>query len=134
MANHFAGAVLLARHDRLWAPIYRMWIVGNTGYIHTCLGAFRLHVPRGVWIRRVNHIAPHCSYIVRIYRRFRSKILMTLTIIDQAAATGMSYLFRSTGSVVGITITQCVLQNLLKTWLTERIRGPNASYVVSYLS
>ena len=41
----------------------------------------------------------------------------------------MSYLFRSTGAVVGITSTQCVLQNLLKTWLTQRIHGPNADYV-----
>ena len=51
--------------------------------------------------------------------------------IDQAAATGMSYLFRSTGSVVGITATQCIIQNLLKMWLTERIHGPNAEYVYS---
>jgi hypothetical protein len=43
----------------------------------------------------------------------------------------MSYLFRSTGSVVGITATQCVLQNLLKTWLTQRIHGPDAEYVKS---
>ena len=49
--------------------------------------------------------------------------------IDQATATGMSYLFRSTGSVVGITASQCILQNLLKKWLTERIQGPNAEYV-----
>jgi len=41
----------------------------------------------------------------------------------------MSYLFRSTGSVVGITTSQCLLQNLLKKWLTERIRGPNAENV-----
>jgi len=54
---------------------------------------------------------------------------MYLTSLDQAAATGMSYLFRSTGSVVGITTTQCVLQNLLKIWLTDRIHGPNAEYV-----
>ena len=54
-----------------------------------------------------------------------------LTILDQASATGMSYLFRSTGSVVGITVTQCVLQNLLKIWLTERIHGPNAEYIIT---
>jgi hypothetical protein len=43
----------------------------------------------------------------------------------------MSYLFRSTGTVVSITTCQCVLQNLLKKWLTERIHGPNAEYVPS---
>ena len=51
--------------------------------------------------------------------------------LDQAIATGMSYLFRSTGSVVGITTTQSVLQNLLKMWLTQRIHGPDAEYVLS---
>jgi hypothetical protein len=45
----------------------------------------------------------------------------------------MSYLFRSTGTVVSITTCQCVLQNLLKKWLTERIHGPNAEYVPSPL-
>ena len=51
---------------------------------------------------------------------------------DQATVTGMSYLFRSTGSVIGITATQCVLQNLLKSWLTERIHTPNAQDVRFY--
>ena len=50
-------------------------------------------------------------------------------IVDQATATGMSYLFRSTGSVVGITTSQCVLQNLLKRWLTARIQGADAEMV-----
>jgi hypothetical protein len=31
--------------------------------------------------------------------------------------------------VVGITTSQCVLQNLLKRWLTQRIHGHNAEYV-----
>jgi high-affinity nickel permease len=59
------------------------------------------------------------------------KLCELFLIVDQATATGMSYLFRSTGSVVGITTTQCVLQNLLKTWLTQRIHGPDAEYVKS---
>ena len=41
----------------------------------------------------------------------------------------MSYLFRSSGTVIGITVSQCVLQNLLKKWLTERIHGPDAEDV-----
>jgi hypothetical protein len=54
--------------------------------------------------------------------------------IDQAAATGMSYLFRSTGTVVGISASQCVIQNLLKIWLTKYIKGPHAAYVTSLSS
>jgi hypothetical protein len=50
--------------------------------------------------------------------------------LDQATATGMSYLFRSIGSMVGVTASQCVLQNLLKLWLTRRIQGPNAQWVI----
>ena len=46
----------------------------------------------------------------------------------------MSYLFRSTGSVIGITTTQCVLQNLLKRWLTERLHGPKAAEVPLFIS
>jgi hypothetical protein len=58
-------------------------------------------------------------------------LISAVPIKDQATATGVSYLFRSTGAVVGITTTQCVLQNLLKTWLNQRIQGPNAEYVRS---
>ena len=60
-------------------------------------------------------------------------LISSVPIKDQATATGVSYLFRSTGSVIGITTSQCVLQNLLKTWLTQRIQGPNAEYVKSLL-
>lgn len=40
---------------------------------------------------------------------------------ELAVATGFSYLARSVGQVLGVTITQAVLQNLLKTQLRSRI-------------
>jgi len=57
-------------------------------------------------------------------------LISAVPVKDQATATGMSYLFRSTGQVVGITTTQCVLQNLLKVWLKARIHVPNAEYII----
>lgn len=40
---------------------------------------------------------------------------------DVATATGMSYLFRATGSVVGISVTSALLQNIVKRLMAETI-------------
>jgi len=49
---------------------------------------------------------------------------------DQAIATACSYLFRSLGSVIGLSITSTVVQQSLRTQLREKLNGDQADKIV----
>ncbi|KAG8907221.1 hypothetical protein FRB99_005045 [Tulasnella sp. 403] len=49
---------------------------------------------------------------------------------DMAVATGVSYLFRTTGQVLGISISGAILQSLLLKNLRERITVPGAAEII----
>ncbi|ORX55062.1 MFS general substrate transporter [Hesseltinella vesiculosa] len=49
---------------------------------------------------------------------------------EMATITSMSYLFRSTGGVIGISITSAIFQGLIKAMLLERITGPDAAQYI----
>jgi MFS family permease len=49
---------------------------------------------------------------------------------DQAIATACSYLFRSLGSVIGLSISSTVVQQLLRTQLREKLSGDQADIIV----
>lgn len=46
---------------------------------------------------------------------------------DMAVATGITYLFRTTGQVLGVSLSGTLLQAILTTKLKERITGPGAA-------
>ncbi|KAG0179258.1 hypothetical protein DFQ29_002319 [Apophysomyces sp. BC1021] len=48
-------------------------------------------------------------------------------VMEMATITSMSYLFRSAGSVIGISSTSAIFQAVVKNILTERITGPDAA-------
>ncbi|KAK4700525.1 hypothetical protein P7C70_g5721, partial [Phenoliferia sp. Uapishka_3] len=50
---------------------------------------------------------------------------------DMAASTGVSYLFRATGSVLGISLSTSILQNTLRTELPKVITGKHAAKIIS---
>ena len=50
---------------------------------------------------------------------------------DVAIATGMSYLFRTTGQVLGVSLGGALLQYILTKQLRKRITGPEAFEVRS---
>ncbi|KAI9485783.1 MAG: major facilitator superfamily domain-containing protein [Benjaminiella poitrasii] len=45
---------------------------------------------------------------------------------EMATVTSISYLFRSSGGVVGISATSAIFQGIIKKYLTEKITGPDA--------
>ena len=45
---------------------------------------------------------------------------------DIAIVTGISYLFRTTGQVVGVSLSAALLQAILAKQLRKRITGPGA--------
>lgn len=49
---------------------------------------------------------------------------------DMAVATGITYLFRTTGQVLGVSLSGAVLQAVLLHRLRQRIRGPDAEEVI----
>ena len=50
---------------------------------------------------------------------------------DIAVATGITYLFRTTGQVLGVTLSGALLQAILTKKLRKRITGPEAFEVQS---
>ncbi|KAL1723556.1 major facilitator superfamily-domain-containing protein [Schizophyllum commune] len=48
---------------------------------------------------------------------------------DMAVATGITYLFRTTGQVLGVSLSGAILQAVLLSQLRHRITGPNAAEV-----
>uniref|UniRef100_D8PJZ8 Major facilitator superfamily (MFS) profile domain-containing protein n=1 Tax=Schizophyllum commune (strain H4-8 / FGSC 9210) TaxID=578458 RepID=D8PJZ8_SCHCM len=51
---------------------------------------------------------------------------------DMAVATGITYLFRTTGQVLGVSLSGAILQAVLLSQLRHRITGPNAAEVRHY--
>ncbi|KAI0079648.1 vacuolar amino acid permease [Panus rudis PR-1116 ss-1] len=49
---------------------------------------------------------------------------------DLAVATGITYLFRTTGQVLGVSLSGALLQAILTAKLRERIHGPNAHEII----
>ena len=45
---------------------------------------------------------------------------------DIAIATGLKYFFRTTGQVLGVSLSGALLQAILTKQLRKRIRGPEA--------
>ncbi|KAA1466139.1 vacuolar amino acid permease [Dentipellis sp. KUC8613] len=50
---------------------------------------------------------------------------------DIAVATGITYLFRTTGQVLGVSLSGAVLQAVLLSKLRQRIQGPDAEKIIS---
>lgn len=49
--------------------------------------------------------------------------------LEMATITSISYLFRSSGGVIGISATSAIFQGVVKKILTEKITGPDAAEV-----
>jgi len=58
-------------------------------------------------------------------------LISCVTKEDVAVATGLTYLFRTTGQVLGVSISGTLLQGVLLSKLRQRIHGPNAEQLIS---
>ncbi|KIM91030.1 hypothetical protein PILCRDRAFT_160549 [Piloderma croceum F 1598] len=57
-------------------------------------------------------------------------MIASVTKEDMAVATGITYLFRTTGQVLGVSLSGAILQAVLIKTLQERIRGPGSAEVI----
>lgn len=57
-------------------------------------------------------------------------MISNVTREDMAVATGITFLFRTTGQVLGVSLSGALLQAVLTTQLRKRITGPNAFEII----
>ncbi|THH09058.1 hypothetical protein EW145_g2271 [Phellinidium pouzarii] len=57
-------------------------------------------------------------------------MIASVTKEDLAVATGITYLFRTTGQVIGVSLSGAVLQTVLLNTLREKITGPGAERII----
>lgn len=57
-------------------------------------------------------------------------LLISKKLLDSATIISISYLFRTTGGVLGVSTCQGVFQAVLKTQLVEKVKGPNAAEII----
>lgn len=95
--------------------------------------------PRGAQFWNYKHTPEWIYWLTMIPGGIGYGAILTITLValisaidpkDMAAATGVSYLFRATGSVLGISLSTSILQNNLKTQLGRKIVGPGAKEII----
>jgi len=64
----------------------------------------------------------YLSYLTRDYKAMIANVAKE----DIAVATGITYLFRTTGQVLGVSLSGALLQAILTKQLRKRIKGPEA--------
>ncbi|CAO3622055.1 unnamed protein product [Cunninghamella blakesleeana] len=57
-------------------------------------------------------------------------MLSVVELKDMATMTSVSYLYRSTGAVIGISLSQAIFQGVVKSELIKKIRGPDAEHII----
>jgi len=57
-------------------------------------------------------------------------MIASVTKEDMAVATGITYLFRTTGQVLGVSLSGAILQAVLIKQLQQRIQGPGSAEII----
>ncbi|EIN10661.1 vacuolar amino acid permease [Punctularia strigosozonata HHB-11173 SS5] len=117
--------------------VFAGWLMRRTGKLYTLtLASAGLSVAANVLVVFWNDdtSAFHLWYDI-VPQGFGMASLITSTLIamiatvskeDIAVATGITYLFRTTGQVLGVSLSGAILQGVLNDKLRQRIQGPNA--------
>ncbi|KAG8869819.1 hypothetical protein FRC20_000814 [Serendipita sp. 405] len=117
-------------------------IMRHTGkYYWLTLGSTFLSLVATILIARWDQVGPSQIHswidIVPNGLGFASTLTSTLIAIiacvsreDMAVATGITYLFRTTGQVLGVSLSGTIFQTVLMSKLREKIQGPNAPEII----
>lgn len=122
--------------------VFAGWVMRRTGKLYTLtLVSAALAVYSSIQIAMWNENSSQWHLWVDIVPQgFGMASLITTTLIaviacvaktDVAVATGITYLFRTTGQVLGVSLGGTLLQNILLSKLRQRIHGPNAEELIS---
>ena len=112
-------------------------IRGPVGFQNTGVSLLGGSDPLRVWCNEYvnfdvdSKLLPLWEHSVLSYWLRLQAIISNVTKEDMAVATGITYLFRTTGQVLGVSLSGALLQTVLTTQLRKRITGPNAFEVRS---
>ncbi|KZT62381.1 MFS general substrate transporter, partial [Calocera cornea HHB12733] len=117
--------------------LFSGWMMRHTGkyWILNLFGAFLPIVSSVMFSAWTSNTSDFHLWFDITPSGFGHSSLITSTLIaliasvdraDVAVATGISYLFRTTGQVLGVSLSSAVVQGLLNHYLHQRITGPGA--------
>ncbi|KAK1236672.1 hypothetical protein PQX77_000028 [Marasmius sp. AFHP31] len=121
--------------------VFAGWVMRRTGKLYTltllsALSALSATILIVFWDR--NTPAFHLWFDI-VPQGFGMASLITCTLIamiagvekhEMAVATGITYLFRTTGQVLGVSLSGATLQAVLLRKLRERIQGPGSAELI----
>ncbi|KAF9569492.1 vacuolar amino acid permease [Agrocybe pediades] len=124
--------------------VFAGWIMRRTGKLYTltlvsALLSIYAMVSASLWSESSSQFH---LWVDLIPQGFGMASFITSTLIamivgvykeDMAVATGITYLFRTTGQVLGVSLSGAILQAVLLQKLRERITGPDAAQVTGYV-
>ncbi|KDQ64740.1 hypothetical protein JAAARDRAFT_202035 [Jaapia argillacea MUCL 33604] len=121
--------------------VFAGWLMRRTGKLYSLtLGSVLLTVVAGILVSCWNSNTPTLDlWLDVVPQGFGMASLITTTLIamvagvaqeDMAVATGITYLFRTTGQVMGVSLSGAILQAVLTEKLRQRIQGPGAAQLI----
>jgi len=121
--------------------LFAGWLMRRTGrYFYLNLfGAFLTIISSAMFAAWSSQTSDFHLWFDIIPSGFGNSSLLTSMLIaliasvdraDVAVATGISYLFRTTGQVLGVSLSSAVVQGLLNKFLHEKITGPGSRELI----
>jgi len=121
--------------------LFSGWLMRHTGrYFYLNLfGAFLPIVSSAMFATWTSRTSDFHLWFDITPSGFGHSSLITSTLIaliasvdraDLAVATGISYLFRTTGQVLGVSLSSAIVQGLLNKYLHEKITGPGSRELI----
>jgi len=121
--------------------VFAGWMMRRTGKLyHLTLASTALTIFASILVTLWNdNTSKYHLWLDIVPQGFGMASLITTTLIamiagvyreDMAVATGITYLFRTTGQVLGVSLSGAVLQSVLLRKLRQRITGPGSLEII----
>ncbi|GAA5901937.1 hypothetical protein JCM5296_006307 [Sporobolomyces johnsonii] len=122
-----AAGLIMARTGKYKGMLIGCGILGVIGPLSMCFWQRGRTPQAGYWLTMI----PGGMGYGGIITITLVALITALRPEDMAAGTGVSYLFRATGSVLGISLSTSILQNSLARQLPHFIKGKHAAEIIS---
>ncbi|KAF8268308.1 major facilitator superfamily domain-containing protein [Lactarius quietus] len=110
--------------------VFAGWIMRRTGKLYTLTLIVMWNEKSSQWHLWVD-IVPQGFGMASLITSTLIAVIAGVAKTDVAVATGITYLFRTTGQVLGVSLSGTLLQSILVSKLRQRIHGPNAEESIS---
>ncbi|KAH8106216.1 vacuolar amino acid permease [Cristinia sonorae] len=121
--------------------VFAGWVMRRTGKLYgltlfSCLLGVLAAVLVSCWNEKSSQfhlwadVVPQGLGMASVITTTLIAMIASVTKEDLAVATGITYLFRTTGQVLGVSLSGALLQSILTAKLRERIQGPDALEII----